>query len=129
MRGSIELAKQLGATITALIAEPTPPLPTEDRSPLAIVKDREWHFERTSTHARDALARFEAQARSAGVGFSGHHVHTQDVVDAIAGAALEHGCDMIVMATHGRGAFGELVFGSHTKGVMAHSKLPLLVLQ
>jgi nucleotide-binding universal stress UspA family protein len=35
---------------------------------------------------------------------------------------------MIVMVTHGRGPFGELLFGSRTKGVMARSKLPLLVL-
>jgi nucleotide-binding universal stress UspA family protein len=32
------------------------------------------------------------------------------------------------MATHGRGAFGELMFGSHTKRVMAASRVPLLVL-
>jgi nucleotide-binding universal stress UspA family protein len=32
------------------------------------------------------------------------------------------------MATHGRGFFGELLFGSHTRSVMAQSKLPLLVL-
>jgi nucleotide-binding universal stress UspA family protein len=50
------------------------------------------------------------------------------VEDAIASAAEEHGCDMIVMATHGRGVLGELLFGAHTKGVMARSKLPLLVL-
>ena len=42
--------------------------------------------------------------------------------------AEESGCDMIVMVTHGRGTFGELLFGSHTKNVLARSKLPLLVL-
>jgi nucleotide-binding universal stress UspA family protein len=36
---------------------------------------------------------------------------------------------MIVMVTHGRGVFGELLFGSHTKDVMARSKLPLLILR
>jgi nucleotide-binding universal stress UspA family protein len=35
---------------------------------------------------------------------------------------------MIVMVTHGRGAFGELLFGSHTKNVLSKSKIPLLVL-
>nr|MCU0967128.1 universal stress protein [Burkholderiaceae bacterium] len=38
------------------------------------------------------------------------------------------GCDMIVMVTHGRGAFGEFLFGSQTKAVLAGSSLPLLVL-
>ncbi len=35
---------------------------------------------------------------------------------------------MIVMRTHGRGTFGELLFGSNTKNVLAKCKLPLLVL-
>ena len=48
--------------------------------------------------------------------------------DAIIEQAETSGCDMIVMLTHGRGALGELIFGSHTKNVLARSKLPLLVL-
>ncbi len=35
---------------------------------------------------------------------------------------------MIIMLTHGRGTFGELLFGSNTKNVLAECKLPLLVL-
>jgi nucleotide-binding universal stress UspA family protein len=35
---------------------------------------------------------------------------------------------MIVMVTHGRGAFGEFLFGSQTKAVLADSRIPLLVL-
>jgi len=50
------------------------------------------------------------------------------VDDAIVRAAQEFGCDMVVMVTHGRGAFGELLFGSHTKNVLARCKVPLLVL-
>jgi nucleotide-binding universal stress UspA family protein len=41
---------------------------------------------------------------------------------------IDHHCDLIVMVTHGRGAFGEMLFGSHTKNVLARSLLPLLVL-
>ena len=127
--GSIALAKQLGATITAFTAEPTPPLPTEGQSALIVAAHRQQHAARTERHARDVLARFAERACAAGIGFSGHHVTTAGIDDAIARAADEHGCDMIVMATHARGALGELVFGSHTKSVMARSRLPLLVLQ
>ena len=52
----------------------------------------------------------------------------RSIDDAIAEAAAESGCDLIVMATHGRGVFGELLFGSHTKAVLARCKVPLLVL-
>jgi nucleotide-binding universal stress UspA family protein len=35
---------------------------------------------------------------------------------------------MVVMVTHGRGAFGEFLFGSQTKAMLAGCSLPLLVL-
>jgi nucleotide-binding universal stress UspA family protein len=36
---------------------------------------------------------------------------------------------MIIMAAHGRGAFGEFLFGSETKAILAGCNLPLLVLR
>ena len=60
--------------------------------------------------------------------FIGRFERTDGVDEAIVQVATEAGCDLIVMATHGRGAFGELLFGSHTKNVISRSKLPLLVL-
>jgi nucleotide-binding universal stress UspA family protein len=42
--------------------------------------------------------------------------------------AVEHGCDLLVMTTHGRGALSELLFGSHTKSVISRTTLPVLVL-
>jgi nucleotide-binding universal stress UspA family protein len=69
-----------------------------------------------------------ARAAELGVAFEGKFGRTDSVDDAIVKAAAEHGCDLIVMVTHGRGAFGELLFGSHTKNVLSRSKVPLLVL-
>jgi nucleotide-binding universal stress UspA family protein len=128
MRESIALAAQLGASITAFVAEPPLPLPPDGRSAMLVNHDARQHADQRLRHARDVLRRFSGWAAEAGVGFSGHHIETDHVDGAIAEAASTYGCDMIVMATHGRGAFGELLFGSHTKGVMARSKLPLLVL-
>jgi len=62
------------------------------------------------------------------VAFTGHHAQVPRVDRAIIAAAESQGCDMIVMVTHGRGAFGEFLFGSQTKAVLAGSQLPLLVL-
>jgi nucleotide-binding universal stress UspA family protein len=42
-------------------------------------------------------------------------------------AARRARCDMIVMASHGRGAVGGLILGSETQHVLAHSKIPVLV--
>jgi nucleotide-binding universal stress UspA family protein len=128
MLRSIELAQQLAATITAFIVEPTLPLPAVGRPAAMVIAESELHDLHIAHHAHEVLKTFEARAQAAGVAFSGHYRQAPRVPEAIAEAAAEHHCDMIVMATHGRGAFGELMFGSNTKRVMATSRVPLLVL-
>ena len=44
----------------------------------------------------------------------------------IIAAAQRHGCDMIVMGTHGRGALGNLLMGSVAMRVIANSPIPVL---
>jgi nucleotide-binding universal stress UspA family protein len=128
MVASIDLARQLGASITGFVVEPDAPLPTVGTQLPAYERQTEKHIERTDTHAHKVLTHFELKAAEAGVAFTGLHARTDGVDRAIIAQAEESGCDMIVMVTHGRGALGELLFGSHTKNVLARSKLPLLVL-
>lgn len=128
MTQSIDLARQLGAAIVAFVVEPDMPLPNVGTRPGAYQRQMNEHETRTDTHALDVLSRFGEQARAAGVEFSGRHARTDAVDRAIAQTASELECDMIVMATHGRGLFGELLFGSHTKNVLSKSPIPLLVL-
>lgn len=125
---SLALAGKLQARVTGFVAEPEMDLPTAGRTPTDLKREADEHEARTAAHARSVLDRFERRAREAGVAFQGHFSRAGHVVEAIAGAADELGCDMIVMVTHGRGTFGELLFGSHTKAVMARTKTPLLVL-
>jgi nucleotide-binding universal stress UspA family protein len=125
---SIGLARQLGARITGFVAEPLPPLPRETAGVSTYLKESEKHRTRSETHAREVLGQFAAKAAAEGVPFDGQYRLSDAVDDAIVAAAHEYGCDLVVMATHGRGAFGELLFGSHTKNIIARSKLPLLVL-
>jgi len=128
MEASIELACQLGAAITGYVAEPVLPVPNGPRPRAWFEQEVKEHDAMTETHAREVLSRFEARAREAGVPFDGVFDRAPRVDRAIIDAAEARGCDMIVMVTHGRGAFGEFLFGSQTKAVLAGSKLPLLVL-
>ncbi|MDH4391476.1 MAG: universal stress protein [Aquabacterium sp.] len=128
MAASIALTRQLGAAITGFVVEPDAPMPTVGTQLPAYGAQTEKHITRTDTHARKVLSQFEVMAAEAGVAFSGRHARTDGVDRAIIAQAEDSGCDMIVMMTHGRGALGELIFGSHTKNVLARSKLPLLVL-
>ena len=48
---------------------------------------------------------------------------------AILEAAQRHGCDLIVMASHGRRGLAGLLLGSETQHVLTHGKIPVLVLR
>lgn len=128
MRQSVAFARQLGARITAFVAEPTAPLSGGVHGATTLVREHEQHRLRTERHARELMQRFEATARAAGVAFDGRQVWTERVDDAIVAAAEQIGCDMIVMVTHGRHGLSRLLHGSHTDAVMTRTRLPLLVL-
>ena len=49
------------------------------------------------------------------------------VARAIVKAAEEKGCDLIMMASHGRRGVKGLLLGSETQKVLTHSKIPVLV--
>lgn len=125
---SVDLARQLGATLVGFMAEPLPPLPTTVRAVELFEQDWAESKAHASAHATPVLERFAAAARAAGVVFEGYLDQVARIDRAIVAAAESHRCDLIVMATHGRGAFGEFLFGSQTKAVLANTRLPLLVL-
>jgi nucleotide-binding universal stress UspA family protein len=126
--GSIALARQLNAALIGFVAEPQMASVSGPRQQFLLEEQARGHDAITEVHAREVLSRFKARAAEAGVAFEGHYDQVANVDRAIIAAAESHGCDMIVMVTHGRGAFGEFLFGSHTKAVLAGSQLPLLVL-
>ena len=97
MRQGIDLARQLGASVTGLVPEPP-------------------------TRAEPVLAEFARYAAASGVAFDGRQVSTQRNDEAIIECARETGCDMIVMATHGRGWFGRLLFGSSARPRRLHHR-------
>lgn len=128
MDQSIALALKLGAAITGFVAEPHTGIPAVGHNPSMMAREIAQSDQRAAAHAHHVLQHFAAKAKAAGVSFQPHFVSTLNVDDAIAQAALDCHCDLIVMATHGRGAFGELLFGSHTKNVLGLSKIALLAL-
>jgi nucleotide-binding universal stress UspA family protein len=125
---SVSLARQLGASIVGFVAERQLLSPSGARPRGVLESDPNDIDQITEAQARPVLSRFEAAAEAAHVPFVGVCDHVRPVDKAIIAAAESHGCDMILMVTHGRGAFGEFLFGSQSKAVLAGSSLPLLVL-
>ena len=66
-------------------------------------------------------------AEAAGVKCETLHVADARPAAGIVSAATRNGCDLIVMATHGRRGVSRLVLGSQAAEVMAHAKIPVLI--
>jgi nucleotide-binding universal stress UspA family protein len=66
-------------------------------------------------------------ARTAGVPFDSLITKAATPYHGIVQAARKKKCDVIFMASHGRGGLASLILGSTTQKVLAHSKLPVVV--
>ncbi|VTU45427.1 universal stress protein UspE (plasmid) [Variovorax sp. SRS16] len=79
--------------------------------------------------AQQTLQVFVELAEANGVRLTTAIAISDCVADAIVGAAVKHGSDLIVMASHRRSGFARLAIGSKTDQVLAHSKVPVLVIR
>lgn len=79
--------------------------------------------------AQKILADAKNAADAAGVDCETQHVSDSSPADGIIEAANKEGCDLIVMASHGRRGINLALLGSQTAKVLALSKIPVLVLR
>lgn len=77
--------------------------------------------------ARAILNRCLEAARAAGVSAASATTVADEPFEAIIATALERGCDLILMASHGRRGVKGLLLGSQTQKVLTHSRIPVLV--
>jgi nucleotide-binding universal stress UspA family protein len=80
-------------------------------------------------HAATVLDRVANAAKQAGVSCDTIQVADAQPHQAIIAAVADRGCDLIVMASHGRSGLSALVLGSVTNKVLTHTKTPVLVCQ
>jgi nucleotide-binding universal stress UspA family protein len=55
------------------------------------------------------------------------HIRNAWPANAIVDAAQEHGCNLIVMASHGRRGIKKILLGSQTSEVLVNAPVPVLV--
>jgi nucleotide-binding universal stress UspA family protein len=85
-------------------------------------------FTRVSqARAQSWLDELQALAKSEGVASEQAIGHEGAPYEAIIAVANERGCDLVVMASHGRRGIKSLILGSETQKVLTHSKVPVLV--
>jgi nucleotide-binding universal stress UspA family protein len=81
------------------------------------------------TDAKVHLAALARVAQLAGVECEVVVETSDQPFEAILMTAEEKGCDLIVMASHGRRGVAGILLGSETQKVLTHSKIPVLVLR
>jgi nucleotide-binding universal stress UspA family protein len=121
----IALAKLSGAKVTAVTV--TTPWQSVALGEMALAIDPDEYDRRTKEYADKTLATVDTAAKAAGVGCAVQTVSSPQPWEAIVEAAQKAGCDLIVMASHGRRGLTGFLLGSETQKVLTHSKIPVLV--
>jgi nucleotide-binding universal stress UspA family protein len=93
-----------------------------------ILEDTKEQYERQSKgKAEQFLGVIKQAAEKAGVSCDTDHVTSSHPYEVIIKAAEKKGCDLIMMASHGRRGLQGLLIGSETQKVLTHTKIPVLV--
>lgn len=124
---AISLAAEVSARIVFFHALPNADSSIYGEASLVRTIDPDLFDRVVNERASSVLATAQGAAKAAGVESAGAVAMADEPYDAIIAAAVEHGCDIIVMASHGyRGVKGVLL-GSQTQKVLTHSTIPVLV--
>jgi nucleotide-binding universal stress UspA family protein len=120
----IALAKAVGARVTAVtVTEPWTAMVIGEP---ALVFPVEEYEKAAAKNAERILAKVSDAAKAAGVECATLHV-SDFPAEGIVEAAQVHGCDLIVMASHGRRGLSKLLLGSQATRVLALSQVPVLI--
>src|SRR6516225_5239645 len=121
----IRFAKSIGAKVTGFYAMPKFHMLTYQTEMLT---DTTEQFAKDCTaHAERVLAVVMQAAKVAGVPCETALQASDHPYEAIIATAKEKGCDLIMMASHGRSGVQAFLLGSETQKVLTHSAIPVLV--
>jgi len=122
----LKFAKETGAKVTGFYVMVERPVESfEGYAPVDVKAPA--HDELSKQDAQKYLANIANKAKASGVTCATLSMPHTSPHQAIIKAATDNGCDLIVMASHGRkGVTGELV-GSETARVITGCKIPVLV--
>ena len=121
----VNLAKYLGAKVTVLTV--TTPYHIFTLETKMVEDTPDEYAKHVQADAAKLLASAANAAKAAGVPCDTVRVEHEQVYQAIIDTAKSKGCDLIVMASHGRRGISAIVLGSVTVKVLTHSRIPVLV--
>ncbi len=122
---AIELAKQVGARIIAVTV--MPPIQFLTVEGVVYPEDPEKFQQMADAQAKAALNVVAKAAEASGVPCERVQIESPQPYEGIIQTAENKGCDLIVMASHGRRGLSAFLLGSETQKVLTHSSIPVLV--
>jgi nucleotide-binding universal stress UspA family protein len=132
VKHGIALAKALNAKLTIITV--TEPFPIDYGSGhgagwIASQEEFDRFDAACKEHADKALDEARAMAEQIGISAELLHVPNAHPATAIIETAKSGGCDLIVMASHGRRGLRRLLLGSQTSEVLVGGNVPVLVVR
>jgi nucleotide-binding universal stress UspA family protein len=125
IRQGICFAKSVSAKVTGLcVMYLQHPFFYETEIPKEFIEQKEKRYKEL---AETYLTVIEKAAKEEGVACDVVYERNDYPYEAIIRVAEQKGCDLIMMASHGRRGVGALLIGSETQKVLTHSKIPVLV--
>ena len=122
----VSLAKALGAQLSTItVKEPFPYSAISEMQPIPPQEFYDAQERIALTRVKDVVAR----AAREGLECQAFTVEAQHPWEAIVDHAKTQGCDLIVMASHGRRGVSALLLGSETTRVLVHCDVPVLVVK
>lgn len=122
---AVAFAKGTGARITFFHARPD--FGATDAGALVRSMSPSEFADQAAGNARGVLAKAEAAARAAGIVCESVAKTTDRPYEGIIDTARERACDLIFMASHGQSAIKQILLGSQTQKVLAHTTISVLI--
>lgn len=120
------MAKSHGAEVVGVyVIDPFPYIGIGDASAAGL----QAYLAESRSVAGQALDALGKVCAAEGVPFAGDTIERNVVYEGVIETANAEGCDLIVMASHGRQGVSALVLGSVAQKVLTHTKLPVLVVK
>jgi nucleotide-binding universal stress UspA family protein len=128
LTNGLSLAKFMGAKVTVIVVEePFNWLGVSETKAHQASEEFAKHTEQIKKHTANVLSHAADAAKNARVPCETIQVEDDQPYKAIIATAEDKGCDLIVMASHGRSGLSAVVLGSVTNKVLTHTKIPVLV--
>jgi len=126
---ALKLAKSLSARITVLHVVTDFTGDPSNAVPLLASTAREAFQQRAIGEAESILSRAKRLGSAHDVNIEGHYLLSADPFKAIIDEVERRGCDLVMMASHGRRGLSAMLLGSETQKVLTHCQTPVLVVR